>query len=204
MIEEKIVLYDSDEAATYKTGIVGWVASTGQYWAKDEHMARWSGCTHMKCECGKIFPKGRLHCDSCQAKLDTEKYYALPLIDWDETTPVCEWHDDRYFWDKESVLEYMYDLLEDAKKHNCEPEFQLVICEPQYLHRLDSDNWVDDLAEDGELPDAVMEAIDVFNEILKNQGPSCWYAGKHRIDVDALWKELKEDLAKENATEESK
>ena len=197
MTEEKIVMYDSDEAATFVTGIKGWRSRDGFFWGKDEHMARYSGSTHKRCdECGKVYSK-HSWCDFCHHKKETERYYALPMIEWDETTPICEWHSDRYFWDKESLLEWMYDMLEDAKEHNCEPEVQLVLCEPHYLHLLDGSEWSDDLPEDGDLSDEVGAAIDALNVILKAEGPSCWYPGKQRIDVDALWAELKADLAKE-------
>ena len=32
----------------------------------------------------------------------------------------------------------------------------------------------------------------------KAQGPSCWYPGKQRINMEPLWAELKADLEKEN------
>ena len=197
---EKIVMFDSPEAATYKTDIKGWVSRDGLFYGDtptSEQGARWSGCTHQTCECGKPYPKGRVRCDSCQAKIDTEKYYSLPLVEWDETVPVFEFQDDRCFFDRESVLEYMWELLEDAKENGWEPEVQLVIGEPHYLRQLRYDDWCDDLADDAELPEDVEEAIDVFNKVIAEQSPSYWTAGKERIDVDALWEELKEELAKE-------
>ena len=193
MTQEKIVMYDSPEAATYKTGIEGWVSRDGFFWGKDEHMARYSGSTHKKCkECGTVYSK-QSYCDFCQAKKETEKYYAMPMIEWDETSPVCEWHNDKYFWDKEEVLEYMYEMMEDAKSLGCEAEVQLVLCEPHYLHLLSGEEWSDDIAEDneGELPDEVEAAIDVLNAVIKSQGPTCWYPGKQRINMEPLWAELK-------------
>jgi hypothetical protein len=87
----------------------------------------------------------------------------------------------------------MADMLEEAKDKDYEPEIQVVLCEATYLHPLDSDIWSDELPEDRELPDAVAVALDAFNKVLEAQGPSCWYAGKTRIDVDYLWKQLKEE-----------
>jgi len=72
-----------------------------------------------------------------------------------------------------------------------------VICEPRYLHQLDGSEWEDDLADEGELSDEVGEALDALNAVLKAQGPSCWYPGKQRINMEPLWAELKADLAKE-------
>jgi hypothetical protein len=75
----------------------------------------------------------------------------------------------------------------------------VVICEPHYLHQLDGSEWEDDLADEGELSDEVGEALDALNAVLKAQGPSCWYPGKQRIDMEPLWAELKADLEKEKA-----
>ena len=203
MAEETIIMYDSPEAAT-RVDLPGWKSRLGHFYPGDnpssERGARWSGCTHMTCECGRIFPKGRIRCDFCQAKLDSEKYYALPLVEWDEVTPICEDKSDKYFFDRESLMDEMYWQLDDAKKRGEEPVMHLVLCEPHYLRTLDTDTWEDDLPEDGELPDAVAMALDAFNAVIKASGPSCWFPGKTRIDVDALWKELKEDLEREKAT----
>ena len=104
---EQIVMYDSPEAATYRTDIKGWVNSSGQYW-NDEHMARWTSCTHMTCSCGKIYEKGRVRCRFCQAKKDMEDYYALPMIEWDGESPVCDYDGNTYFFDHESVMDILF------------------------------------------------------------------------------------------------
>ena len=151
----------------------------------------------MTCACGRVHDKGRTICRACEAKIDREKYYALPMVEWDETTPVCDYKSDNYFWDIEDVLEHLFDILEDAQKNGYEPESRLVLCEPHYLHQLDGCEWEDDLADEGELSDEVGAAVDALNAVLKAQGPSCWYPGKQRIDMEPLWAELKADLAKE-------
>jgi hypothetical protein len=198
--DEKVVMYDSPEAAT-RIEMPGWKSRYGIFYpgdnASSEHGARWSGCTHMTCECGKTYEKGRVRCLFCQAKKDSEEYYALPIAKWDGETPTCDDDRDKYFWDKEQLLDEMYWQLEEAKKRGEEPEMHVVVCEPHYLHLLDGEEWSDDLADDGELSDDVGKAIDAFNAVLKAQGPSCWYPGNERIDMDALWTELKARLAKE-------
>ncbi|WP_407226469.1 hypothetical protein [Enterobacter roggenkampii] len=49
MKTEKIVMMDSDEAASIQT-VTGWVDRQGRFWGSDEHQARWCGATHRKCK----------------------------------------------------------------------------------------------------------------------------------------------------------
>ena len=200
--DEKVVMYDSPEAAT-RVDMPGWKSRLGHFYpgdnASSEHGARWSGCTHMTCACGRVHDKERTICRACEAKIDCDKYYALEMVEWDETTPVCDYKSDNYFWDREDVLEHLFDVLEDAQKNGYEPESRLVICEPRYLHPIDCETWSDDLADEGELSDEVGAAVDALNAVLKAQGPSCWYPGKQRINMEPLWAELKADLEKEKA-----
>jgi len=49
MKTEKVVMMDSDEAASIQT-VTGWVDRQGRFWGSDEHQARWSGATHRKCK----------------------------------------------------------------------------------------------------------------------------------------------------------
>jgi hypothetical protein len=185
MPEQKIVMYDSPEAATHRTNLSGWVSSDGRYWGNNEHMARWSGCTHMTCDCGKVFEKGRVSCDSCQAKTDMERYYALPMVEWDGVTPVCTFDDDRYFFSEDEVLDWMADQDPETS------EIRLVLCEPGRLGYVREDNWADDLPEDGELPDGVAAKLAELNEAIKNSPTVCWWPGKQRINIEPLWAELK-------------
>lgn len=188
--EQKIIMYDSPEAATYKTGLEGWVTTSGQfsgqYWGKDEHMARWSGCTHTVCQCGNVHPKVSTLCDSCRAKKDAERFDAMPVVEWDEVTPVVVFNDDRYFFDLESVLDYMADLEPNS-------DLRLCLCGPIRLHYVSEDNWCDDLPEDGELPDAVQAKLDELNAAIKEAGPVSWTEGSQRINMAPLWAQMKEE-----------
>jgi hypothetical protein len=49
MPEEKVVMYESSEAASIQT-VTGWVGADGRFWGNDEHMARYCGATHRHCE----------------------------------------------------------------------------------------------------------------------------------------------------------
>ena len=66
---KKVIMFDSDEAAQYKTNLSGWVSRDNHFFGEDEHMARYVGCTHRKCEdCGEPTEKGWLVCDNCREK----------------------------------------------------------------------------------------------------------------------------------------
>lgn len=197
-MEEKIVMYDSPEAAIFKTGLSGWVSRNGQYWGQDEHMARWCGSTHRTCEtCGAVY-ENRSYCSPCHQKKRQEQFLALPEEDWDGTGPVCLWDDDKYFWDEDSLVEYMYELLEECGE-NEEPSLGVVKCEPQHLHTVDYDTWCDELPDegDGELPEEVAVKVEELNKAIRESGPVSWWAGKIRVNLEPFWKKLREELEEE-------
>ena len=80
---EKIVMYDSPEAATYRTDIKGWVSRDGHFYGDNgpsaEHGARWSGCTHMNCKCGTSMRK-----ESPLPVLPSQKRYGRLLCSSDD------------------------------------------------------------------------------------------------------------------------
>jgi hypothetical protein len=77
MEDEKVIMYDSQEAATHRTDISGWVSRDGGFYADNEHLARWAGCTHMTCECGKPYIKGKVRCDECQSDEEWDFFVAV-------------------------------------------------------------------------------------------------------------------------------
>jgi len=44
---KEIIKYDSPDSAKYVKNIEGWVSKNGKFFGKDEHIARWDGCTHV-------------------------------------------------------------------------------------------------------------------------------------------------------------
>lgn len=180
-MEDKIVMYDSPEAAT-RIDMPGWKSRLGHFYpgnhSSSEHGARWSGCTHMTCECGNVFDKGRVRCRACDAKKDAERYYSLPVEKWDGTTPLCLFGTDTYFFG-DAVLDYLADLPKDEAVYICK-------CKPGYLHIIEAEDWQDDLPEDFDLPDAVATAVDALNAVIKEAGPVAWYEAAIAIDVEDL------------------
>jgi hypothetical protein len=190
-VTNNMIMFDSPEAATYRTNIEGWVDRNGLYHGNYERGARWSGCTHQTCACGNVHEKGLTVCNSCYAKERTEKYYALPLVEWDGG-PLAVWDDDTFFWDEDSVLEYMSD--QRSSENNGEtPEIQLVTCKRGKLHLIDPEDWNDDLCEDGELPDEVLEKIEALNKAIAEAEIHTWWPDNKRVDPAQFWAQLEKE-----------
>lgn len=170
----KQVMFDSDEAAQYKTGLSGWVSRHGHYWSEDERAARYDGCTHTRCEdCKEPVDRGRLICPKCHELRQVKRYATMPKEVWNGKGMLYSDAADKYFQDWDDAEVYLEDEGGTIKG------LRLIICEPQYLPLLDSSDYgCDSLAEDGELPDAAIEAIEEFNKIIKKIGAVSWMPGK--------------------------
>lgn len=157
-------MYDSEEAATKQT-ITGWVSANGRFWGTDEHMARWDGCTHIKCtQCGEPHSKNYTICDVCLTKKRIDSYHQLPYRDWDRKSCVYDGFTDKFFFGGEDEIREYYKELDITS-------IRLQYTEPNYLSKIDTDSWSDILPEDTyDLPNDVMKAIEALNEVLDKQG----------------------------------
>ncbi len=174
--DAKVVLFDSDEAAHLQTGISGWVSRHGRFMGNDERAARYDGCTHTRCEnCGEPVDRGRLICPKCNEARDVKRYAAMPKEEWNGKGMLYSDAADKYFSDWDEVEGF----LEDGE--GTIESLRLIICEPNYLPLLSDDYGCDELAEDGELPDAVIQAIEDFNKVIKAAGPVSWMPGKKAV-----------------------
>lgn len=171
--EEKIIRYDSPEAAKQVT-ITGWVDSGGRFWGKDEHMARWSGCTHVKCsECDNWCKKSYTKCDECIQKGRRERFLSLPFKEWDLVEAVCLPDGDEYFFDLETLEDYM----EEQEMQ----EIDLLFCDEIGYHHIHHDHWSDDMPDNVEdIPDELKIKIKEFNKFLDSLGTLSYYPGKIR------------------------
>lgn len=171
--DERIIVFDSDEAAQPVT-IQAWRASTGQL-CFDEHTARLIGSTHRACpECGNPTRYAGL-CEACQAKRAEAHYWTMPAAPWDGKQMVYSEAREEFYSSPEDAGEW--EETEDLSV------LRLVLCEPQYVRQLDSDDFEDDLPEDGEMPDELAEAVDAFNAATKGLILS-WLPGKTRLLPD--------------------
>lgn len=169
--EEKIIHYDSQEAAQFQTGLSGWVDRYGRFWGNDEHMARWSGCTHLNCtKCGEQI-EVRSYCRSCSHKTDVERYLSMPKQEWYGEEYLYSMSYDKYIYSNEELFDFL------AETNTSPEDLMLVICEPNYLSQINSDYWCDDLTEDGDLPGNVESALEALNKAIRDAGPASYSPG---------------------------
>ena len=152
--DNPIILNTSDEAATFRTNISGWVSRRGLFTGdnkQSERLARLDGCTHILCECGKPAEKLRVKCEECWKAERDKRFASLEKKPWDGKTPLCIWDDDRYFWCEDDLFDYCFDLgLKPS-------DIKLVICEPVYVSEIEpNDHYSNDLPDEGEVEDGLL------------------------------------------------
>lgn len=174
MNDEKVIHYDSPEAAKRVT-LTGWVSSTGFFYGEDEHLARYAGCTHVKCKkCGAPVEKMWLSCESCRRKADIEQYDALEKKTWDGITPLYSDSHDKYFFDFDELVDFLRDLVYEDKSITVD-DLRLKFCKPNKPREVGYDHFCDDMPEDrDDLPKEIFEAIEAFNAVMRSQPPLSW------------------------------
>lgn len=182
-MSEKI-MYDSPEAATYRTDIKGWVSRCGHYCGDGdlaERSARYAGSTHRICDdCGGEYLT-MAYCNVCHERKLQEKFDGLEAREWDGIEPLCIYDGDTYFFGVDELVSFVED--EDGRTVE---SLRLVFCTPEYGPQFDEDYFSDYLPEEGELPDSIYEAMKEFNAVIKAAGPLCWYPGKVKAIVRDL------------------
>ena len=169
---DKIILNTDPEAARFVENISGWVSRGGFFYGADEKIARFEGCTHIKCQrCGSPTEKRYILCNICREKRAAEKYAKRERIEWDEKGMLYSEVMDRFFSSWDGVKEYA-----ETEERSLE-DLRLLICEPVYLREISIDYFIDELPDEGELPDEVYDAMEKFNTVLRAAGPVSWELG---------------------------
>lgn len=172
---------DNAEQAT----VTGWCCKTcRRFWSKDEHMARYCCATETACACGnRIDSRSWTACDSCRAKKRAKDWTALPRVDWDGTTPVCEYDGDRYYFDADAIAQAIGEHLDLGWPLDT---FRVVLCEPNNGSHFEmADFLADDLPEDYDAPDS--EEIDkAVNAWIAAHAPFSWTPTNKAISVESL------------------
>lgn len=81
----------------------------------------------------------------------------MPVVKWEKNKPVSIYKSDKYFFNYDDLISYCEENEIDLA------DLMIVACEPIYARLLDTDFFAECLADDGELPDALVKAIEDFN-----------------------------------------
>lgn len=173
------IIYDDKKAASFVENIKGWVDINGRFFGNNpdsEHNARWSSCTHKKCECGKLMKKGWAKCEDCRSKSEIDHYNQLPFAQYNGDL-VYSHLADRYFRDASEIEDYCFD--EDINPK----DLRLVFCQPNHFNQIGRDYWEDILPEDSdELPKKLQDALDNLNKVISELPPVSYLPGKIRTE----------------------
>lgn len=179
----KNIHYHSDKAASLQT-ITGWVSSDGRFYGNDEHLARWAGCTHKTCPCGKIMSKHFTICDTCRETKRVQHYRAMPEGDPGGDmvySDSCQ----RYFMDVDEAFDY-------ASDEGCSiADLDLICCKPVHMREVDTEIWADDLPEDYSfedcVPKAIQEKLVELNQLIRDtRVVLSWWPGKQRVSDEIV------------------
>lgn len=167
--------YDSPEAAQPIT-VTAWKTPQGTIYL-DERAARYSGCTHHACECGKDAEKNYIMCPECRQKATVERWQKMPAKEWDGSEPVTIFNGDEYFFSEDDLIEYCED-------HDCKPEdLMLVFCEENHYGSIDAGYWEDVIPEEGDIPKALEQKLDEFNDFIKTLPAASYSPAKVRVTL---------------------
>ena len=179
--KELIIMYDDPQIVTPHTQ-QGFKGLDGHFWP-DEHMARWSSCTHLKCDCGKVMSKSWTKCDDCRHKMDVEKYNSMPRKPHDGQFPLALFRGDEFFFDEDALYSY-------CDEQNLQPsELMLVFCTADYGPEVTSEIFADHTPEDWQYDDLdpdVLKAMDALNKVIRDNGPYCWWPDKVVVEPSSL------------------
>lgn len=169
-----------EEAAEQRT-VTAWVCKTCNRFAPDERIARYCCATTINCDtCGQPKPKNSW-CKPCHRKSRDEKYEKMPQVEWDGETPLCMYDNDEFFFDADSIAEY---IAEDPERTL--EGLQLVLCEQCKPRSFEAnDYWSDDLGEDGEI-DGARQLDNYVNNWIKDHFPKMWYPKFVRPTLESL------------------
>lgn len=177
-----VIMYDSEQAAIRKS-VEGWVDMSGRFWADDEHMARWSSCTHKHCECGAVTSKSYTKCPNCILEMKQNQYNEIQdYRDHDGEEAVYSYLLSEYFFHKDLIYDAAFHAGVETK------DLMLTICEPNYAPDVDADCIFEDLLpEDMYIEDIDAGLADLFadiNEYInKNKPVISWNEGRCRTCI---------------------
>lgn len=171
------VILPSDPLAAEQVTVTLWRSRGGGLY-DNERTARIAGCTHRRCEgCGAVCDKSWTSCRACRDTRDVERWEKRERRPWNGNPLYSEWLGE-YINDLDDAEDWLANSDNDRLTID---DLRLVQCEPVYPRELDGDRFFDDLPEDGEMPEALVNAMDAFNDAVKGIVLS-YTPGKYRLE----------------------
>lgn len=151
-----------------------------RYWA--DRITKDQIATHADCgDCGIEFEKDYTYqklCFSCRGKKEGERFQKLPLVEWDGTTPLMIWNDDRYFFDEDDIEQYCED------NETTKDQLRLELCQQTSFGEINiGEQFQDDLHEDWEPDGELAELEGKLNDYLKKASTNTWVGSGKRVQL---------------------
>lgn len=160
-----------------------------------EASARYCCHTEAPCkECGGRNLRSRSYtcCDACGEKHRTERWLALPRVEWDGEAPLCLWDDDRFFWNADDLQSYVDgdDLEIDDPPRKLE-DVRLVLAKPVKPREFEMADYLsDELPEDD---DTDFNDIDqIVNDYIAGL-PRLYHGSGKAVSLESLRLHLREE-----------
>ena len=186
-----------EAAAEFATRpLAGWFCLSCQNFWGDfqaaEHAARLCCAKDVPCKCGRArHVPTRTRCDQCDQDAETRWWNALPVAKWEGEFPLAMWKEDLYFWDAESLANYLGDCrLKEAEELTDEDlnAFRLVVCDRMDPPPFDISKHLEDfLGERGEIPAPFEKQINAYvNEWMKTNVPKAYIGSDRKLSMADL------------------
>lgn len=181
MKKQEVILLEKDVVLPSKETIEVYNIGTAEIpiYIVTEHTVRRELSTHKICEgCGEVLEK-RTYCQTCSSKKSAENYFKKTFKEWDGETPLVIYNDDTYFFDEESLQDYI--------EENGDENLELVICEPNYCPELTEEYFSEEYLPENydgldDFDKGLVQKIKELNEYIKTLGPMSWSGGRFRTE----------------------
>lgn len=185
-----------EDAAEVVT-VTGWSCNKCHRWYGEgefgERAARYC-CGHQDRPCEAEGCQGRaqapyITCHPCMEKHAAERWAALPRVEWDGTSPICEWSGDQYIFSLDDLDGY---LADNEAYCSGDPsafdDLRFVLCEPDNGREFSMSEFLEDSLPDEDYGQDLQdeEINDAVNAWIKENAPFSWHPGKKAISVESI------------------
>lgn len=176
ILEKDVILPNKETIEVYNLGTV-----KNPRYVVTENTVRKELSTHKVCEsCGNNISK-HSYCYPCYESKNKDNYFKKEFKEWDGKTPLVIYNSDEYFFDGDSVLDYI--------EENEEEDLQLMICEPNYCPELSEEYFTEEFLPEnyndlGDFDKGLVQKVKELNEYIRTLKPMSWSQGRYRTEFN--------------------